>query len=132
MFSSQQKNLVAPNDKERMSQLKIYAAFQPIWGYNDNYCPIEKTVIGDRVYEATYLRNPDETATDVMELLEMYTINGTKQMRMEDKIGSLEVGKKADIVILEKDITKIEPKHIAETKIVNTIFDGRIVYEAVN
>ena len=174
-------NLVAPNDKERMSQLKIYAAFQPIWGYNDNYCPIEKTVIGDRVYEeyalrsmldagmmltgsadwsitrdnrplagmevgmtqcspypgqqddeATYLRNPDETATDVMELLKMYTINGAKQMRMEDKIGSLEVGKKADIVILEKDITKIEPKHIAETKIVNTIFDGRIVYEAVN
>ncbi len=132
MFSSQQKNLVAPNDKERMSQLKIYAAFQPIRGYNDNYCPIEKMVIGDRVYEATYLRNQDETATDVMELLEMYTINGAKQMRMEDKIGSLEVGQKADIVILEKDITKIEPKHITETKIVNTIFDGRIVYEAVN
>ncbi len=75
----------------------------------------------------TYLRNPNQTVT-VMDMLKFFTINGAKQMFMEDKIGSLEVGKKADIVILAKDITKIDPKDISETEIINTISNGKIVY----
>jgi len=77
--------------------------------------------------DPTYFRNPNQTVT-VMDMLKFFTINGAKQMFMDDKIGSLEVGKKADIVILAKDITKIDPKDISETEIIDTISNGRIVY----
>ncbi len=75
-----------------------------------------------------YVRDASQTAT-VMEMLRMYTINGAKQMFMEHLIGSLECDKKADIVILEKDITMIDPVDIAETVVVTTIVNGKKVYE---
>ncbi|MEM8496699.1 MAG: amidohydrolase [Pseudomonadota bacterium] len=64
----------------------------------------------------------------VAEMLEMYTINGARQMFMDDLIGSLEPGKKADLVILERDITQIDPVDISETRIVATIVNGETVY----
>lgn len=67
-------------------------------------------------------------AVSVMDMLKVYTINGAKQVFMEHLVGSLEVGKKADIVVLEHDITKIDPVDISETEIVKTIVDGRTVY----
>ncbi len=66
----------------------------------------------------------------VMQMLEMYTINGARQMFMDHMIGSLEPGKKADLVILQKDITQIDPVDISETGIVATIVDGRTMYSA--
>ena len=75
-----------------------------------------------------YIRNKNQTVS-VYEMLKVYTINCAKQMRMEDIIGSLEPGKKADMVVLEKDITEIDPLDIAETKVCYTFFDGRIVHE---
>lgn len=74
-----------------------------------------------------YVLGPDQ-AVSVKDLLKMYTINGAKLMFMEDKIGSLEAGKRADMVILAQDITKIDPKRIAETEIAATIVDGKIRY----
>ena len=50
-------------------------------------------------------------------------------MGMEDLCGSIEVGKKADFVVLENDISKIDPTEISETKICYTIFGGQVVYE---
>ncbi len=67
-------------------------------------------------------------AVSVMDMLKVYTINGAKQVFMDHLVGSIEVGKKADIIILENDITKIDPIDISETKIVKTIVDGKIVY----
>jgi len=43
--------------------------------------------------------------------------------------GSLSPGKFADIVVLDQDIFTIEPQEIADTKVVMTILDGRVVYQ---
>jgi predicted amidohydrolase YtcJ len=75
-----------------------------------------------------YVRNANQ-AVSVMEMLRMYTINGAKQMFMDHLIGSLEPGKKADMVILARDITQIKPVDIAETEIVATIVNGKKLYE---
>ncbi|GIN21873.1 hypothetical protein J1TS3_30070 [Siminovitchia fordii] len=40
------------------------------------------------------------------------------------------VGKKADMVVLGEDITKVDPKDISETSIAYTIVDGKVVYKA--
>ena len=76
-----------------------------------------------------FARNPEQ-GISAYDMLKVYTINCAKQMFMEDIIGSLAIGKKADMVILEKDITKIDPKEISSTKICTTIFGGEVVYES--
>jgi predicted amidohydrolase YtcJ len=60
--------------------------------------------------------------------LQCYTYNGAYQMRMEDQVGSIAVGKKADLVFLEKDLFKISPDKIHSTKVVQTMMDGKVTH----
>ena len=74
------------------------------------------------------VRNADEVVT-FEEALKCYTIWCARQMGFEDILGSIEVGKKADFVVLDQDISKMDPTRIYETKICYTIFGGQVVYE---
>ena len=78
--------------------------------------------------DPAYIRNADQ-AVSLMTMLEAYTVNAAYQMGMEDKIGSLEVGKLADMVILDNDLFAIELKDIAETTVLQTILGGKTVYK---
>jgi len=49
---------------------------------------------------------------------------------MEDKIGTLEAGKFADLVILEEDIFKVDPLKIDSVKLLATVFNGEVVFQA--
>jgi len=74
---------------------------------------------------------PRETERlDVESLVRGFTINAAYQMHMEDEIGSIEVGKKADLVILDQDIFEIDPYDIHNTKAALTMMDGDIVYDS--
>lgn len=64
------------------------------------------------------------------QMLEIYTKNVAYQNFMDDLIGTIEVGKLADLVVLSDNILKIDPKEISDTEVVYTISDGKIVYEA--
>ena len=56
------------------------------------------------------------------------TIFPAWQMRMENKIGSIEVGKYADLVILEKNLFDVEPRDIADVKVLATMMDGKFTH----
>ena len=56
------------------------------------------------------------------------TIFPAWQARMEDKLGTLEVGKYADLVILEKNLFAVEPTDIADVKVMATMMDGQFTY----
>jgi predicted amidohydrolase YtcJ len=60
--------------------------------------------------------------------IQCYTYNGAYQLRMEDQVGSIAVGKKADLVFLEKDLFKVPPETIHSTKVVQTMMDGRVTH----
>lgn len=75
-----------------------------------------------------YLRNPDQ-GVSVMNALKWYTTNGAYQMRMEDCIGTIAVGMKADLVVLGKNILTCDVKEISDVSVDYTISDGRIVFE---
>ena len=63
-----------------------------------------------------------------MEMLKCYTIHGAIEMKMEDLIGTIETGKKADFVVLRQDILNCDKRAISESEVCMTIMDGRIVY----
>ena len=67
---------------------------------------------------------------DLETLIQGYTINAAYQLHMEDEIGSIEVGKKADLVVLDRNLFEIDPYQIHETKVLMTLLGGEIVYEA--
>jgi len=70
-----------------------------------------------------------EEAISVMDAIKAYTINGAYLEGVEKEKGSLEPGKLADMVALDKDILTINPNEIIEAKTVMTIVGGEVVYE---
>ncbi len=66
----------------------------------------------------------------VEEAVRAYTVGSAYAEFQENEKGTLTSGKLADVVILSRDIFKIDPKEIEKVKVVTTIMDGRVVYEA--
>ena len=58
------------------------------------------------------------------------TINSARQLRMEHKIGSIETGKLADLIVLEENLFEVPPHQIHETPVLLTMMDGRLVHRA--
>ena len=78
----------------------------------------------------------DPTTVPAEEVLEMATINGARALGLEDSIGSLEVGKKADFVAVDVDNVRLQPWYSAVSAIVYSaggsdvdlvVVDGKIV-----
>lgn len=60
--------------------------------------------------------------------LKSITIFPAAQQDMQDKIGSIEVGKYADLVVLDTDITTVAPRDISDIKVLGTVMDGRFTH----
>ena len=65
----------------------------------------------------------------VDEAVKLFTKNASYASYTENENGTIEVGKWADFVVLEKDIYEIDPNEIKDTKIDMTIVAGKTVYE---
>jgi predicted amidohydrolase YtcJ len=73
--------------------------------------------------------NADERV-DLDTMVAAYTINGAWLMGLEKEQGSIEVGKRADFVVLDRDLFAGPASAINEAKVLLTVFGGRTVYEA--
>ena len=71
-----------------------------------------------------------DQALDLTEALQIFTKGGAKALGRAAETGSLEAGKSADLIVLDRDLFKIEPSDISETKVLMTVFQGRVVYSA--
>lgn len=67
-------------------------------------------------------------AVSVLQALRCYTYNGAYASFEENIKGSIEVGKLADLVVLDRDILEIPPETLYETRVDLTMVDGEIVY----
>ena len=65
----------------------------------------------------------------IPELLTSWTKNGQFNLFNENKLGTLEKGKLADIVVLDKDIFNTPLEEISNAKVCLTILNGKIVYK---
>ena len=71
---------------------------------------------------------PASQAISVAEGIRAVTIDPAWQVRMEDKVGSITVGKYADLVILEGNLFKIDTSDIADTKVLGTMMNGAFTH----
>ncbi|MBJ8103677.1 MULTISPECIES: amidohydrolase [Bacillus cereus group] len=70
----------------------------------------------------------DKGLSDVYAAIDAYTIKPAKALGLDNITGSIEVGKSADMVLLNEDITKMNADKIPNAKVLVTVLQGEIVY----
>ncbi|HDR7493822.1 TPA: amidohydrolase [Bacillus cereus] len=66
--------------------------------------------------------------SDVYAAIDAYTIKPAKALGLDNITGSIEVGKSADMVLLNEDITKMSADKIPNAKVLVTVLQGEVVY----
>jgi predicted amidohydrolase YtcJ len=69
-----------------------------------------------------------EEQLSVLEAIKLFTINGAKFAFEEDEKGSIETGKRADLIILSEDPCSVAPEKIGEIPIEMTLVSGKIAF----
>ena len=90
--------------------------------------------VARRTLNGVYGFQPFGTAesVDIHTALRSYTIWAAHQLFLEKRVGSVEVGKDADLAVWDKDLYTIPTDELKELKCELTMFRGKIVYRAVN
>jgi predicted amidohydrolase YtcJ len=91
-------------------------------------CPIEKISPLLGIWAAVVRKDNVEERLNVEEALKTYTLNAAYASFDEEKKGTIETGKHADLTIVSHDLTKIPPEKIRDVAVEMVIVDGKIVY----
>ena len=92
----------------------------------------------DAIEVAVRRQNPDEEGGDILNvdervdlatMIAAYTINGAYIHDQDDLLGSIEVGKKADLIVLDRNLFEVPAQQINEAKVLMTLFDGEVVFQ---
>ena len=148
-------NLLAPSDMQRMEGLNTIAEMSPAvwhlygrllgnppqkawefkklqelgvtmtvgtdWGVSDD--PNLFPALEGMLYHG-------DDSIDLKAAIETVTINGATALGIEKKSGSLEAGKWANFIVLDRNIFEVEPKNIGQVRVLKTVFEGKVVYES--
>lgn len=105
----------------------------PAAGYFSTYKPLDsiqvgvtRQLIGDP--NAPVLSPVDQRLT-VEQAVHANTLGAAYQIRLDDRVGSVEVGKRADLIVLERNIFEIDPHDIHAANIQMTVMNGRVYFE---
>lgn len=69
-----------------------------------------------------------EQAVDLASAVEIFTINSARAIGLGDDVGSLDVGKSADLIVLNQNIFEVPADTISDTKVEETYFEGSSVF----
>jgi predicted amidohydrolase YtcJ len=72
--------------------------------------------------------NPPERV-DLATMIAMYTIDAAYQNHQERETGSIEVGKLADLIVLDRNLFETPPEEIHTVRVVRTLLQGKTVFE---
>jgi predicted amidohydrolase YtcJ len=100
---------------------------------NDPRPFINMTFAITRSAEGKPALSPQQSIT-IRDVIDAYTINGARMLDMQNDAGSIEVGKSADFIVIDRDILALgdsgRPEGIAGTRVISTWFQGKKVYAA--
>ncbi|VXB88611.1 Hydrolase [Microbacterium sp. 8M] len=77
-----------------------------------------------RVTRRGHRLGPDDLRISALSALRAHTIEGAVSLGREDDLGSLEVGKLADFVVLDDDVLEADPERIGSIRVLQTWVDG--------
>lgn len=105
----------------------------PVSGYVSEYRPLAAIEVGvTRQLDGRKDVPPlggDEMKLTLDQALKAHTISAAYGMGIDDIVGSLEVGKKADLVVLAEDLYEIDPNEISEVEVHYTVMDGKVTWD---
>jgi predicted amidohydrolase YtcJ len=128
-----------PQRSLRLMPFKTYLSRGMIWGggsdFNVTPFPARYGIWASmerKPLQGSYGANPfgTEESIDVHNALRSYTVWSARQLFMENKIGSIELGKYADIAVWDRDIYTVPADQVKDMKCRMTLLAGRIVYAA--
>jgi len=125
---------LGPDRAERMNPLKDAMELDMLYTLHSD-CPITPISPLFSVWAAVnrVTRNGEvlgeSQKIDVETALKSMTIYGAQLNFEEDEVGSIEVGKAADFVVLKENPLTVDPMHIKDIKVLMTIVDGEVVYK---
>jgi len=131
------ENLIGPERIKTTYAFKSLLDSQTAIAFGSDWAVAPATPL-EGIYAAVTRRtldgkNPNgwvpEEKISVEQALKAYTTNGAFASFNENIKGSLEKGKLADFVVVDKDITKIEPVEIREARIIQTYVGGEKVFD---
>lgn len=95
----------------------------------DPFIAIESMITRSNPFDETMTGeiNPAEAIT-LEQALYITTLGGAEVLGVEDKLGSIAVGKFADMIILDQNLFDLEVTEVYGTKVLSTIVDGKEVY----
>lgn len=100
-------------------------------------CPVEPFNVLDNLRAAVTRQNRagtrvylPEQALTVEQAVRLFTSDAAWASRDEAVRGTLELGKQADLVVLDRDLFAIEPDTFPEAKVLETVLNGRTVFRA--
>ncbi|MBM3949725.1 MAG: amidohydrolase [SAR202 cluster bacterium] len=70
-----------------------------------------------------------QQAIGAMDGIRMYTMGSAFAQFRENEVGSLEVGKRADMVVWSHDPTAVDPAHLLDIQVQQTYVDGKLLYQ---
>lgn len=99
--------------------------------------PVSSANVFWAIYQAETRKGPEGVldATQAMPREAMfyaYTRNSARAMNLLDTIGSLAPGKRADLVLIDRDVLTVSPEQMRDAKILWTLVAGKTVYRATN
>lgn len=124
-------------------RLKHYWSYRSMIDEGVNLCcgtdlPLDTPNVPQSIYHAVGRLFPDgkpesgfnkEQAMSIAEILRAWTIGGQYVNFEDHRLGTLEVGKLADIAVFNKNVFDVPMEEMRNVKVALTIFDGRVVYE---
>lgn len=82
-----------------------------------------------RKSQLTGVAHRPDLCLDVMSAIRLYTINTAYQEHAESWRGSIEIGKVADLQVIDKDIFRVNPDEIGSIEVLETYMDGELIYK---
>jgi predicted amidohydrolase YtcJ len=73
------------------------------------------------------IRPPENERLSVEDMIRGYTLNGAAQLGMENDLGSIEVGKVADLVVLDRNLFETLPGQIKSARPTAVMMEGKLI-----
>jgi predicted amidohydrolase YtcJ len=91
-------------------------------------CGIMEVAVNDTRPDMNVWQLDPAERVSIEEAMDIMTINGARQLMCETERGSIETGKYADFLLINKDVTSCDPDKIHEGEVESVYFEGKEVY----